>query len=77
MSDTSDLPLEQWITLEYQDRIAIITINRPDKLNALPKDGFYRITQCLREIETHDEVLVTLLTGKGRFFCAYVTQCIA
>ncbi|KAG9521896.1 ClpP/crotonase, partial [Aureobasidium melanogenum] len=70
MSDTSDLPLEQWVTLEYQDRIAIITINRPDKLNALPKDGFYRITQCLREIETHDEVLVTLLTGKGRFFCS-------
>lgn len=72
MSDTNDLPLEQWVTLQYQDRVAIITIDRPDKLNALPKDGFYRITQCLREIETHEEVLVTLLTGKGRFFCAYV-----
>lgn len=62
-----------WINLEYQGRIAIITLNRPDKLNALPKDGFYRLSQCLRDVETHDEVSITVLIGNGRFFSAYVT----
>lgn len=65
-----------WITVEYQGRIALITINRPDKLNALPKDGFYRLSQCLREVDTRDEVSITILIGKGRFFSAYAdTQC--
>jgi len=59
------------VTLSYHDRIAIITINNPKKLGALTKDGFYQISKYLREIETHDEVFITVLTGKGRFFSAY------
>ena len=62
----------RWINVEFRGRIAIIEINRPEKLNALPKEGFYRLSQCLRDVDLHDEVSVTLLIGKGRFFSAYV-----
>ncbi len=58
------------ISVDYRGRIAIITINNPKKLNALTKDGFYQIAKYLREIETHDEVFITILIGKGRFFSA-------
>ncbi|KAK4249894.1 ClpP/crotonase-like domain-containing protein [Corynascus novoguineensis] len=58
------------IKLEYRDRLAIITIDNPKKLNALDQSGYYEIAQALREIATHDEVYITLLIGKGRFFSA-------
>jgi peroxisomal 3,2-trans-enoyl-CoA isomerase len=61
-----------WIKVEYLNRIAVITINRPEKLNALPKDGFYQLSQRLREIDAHDEVSITVLIGTGRFFSACV-----
>ena len=60
----------QWIKTEFHGRIAIIEINRPEKLNALPKDGFYQLSQCLRSVDSHDEVSITVLIGKGRFFSA-------
>lgn len=70
MSNTNDL--DAWIGVEYRGRIAIIEINRPEKLNALPKDGFYLLAQRLREVDMRDEVAITVLTGRGRFFSAYV-----
>jgi peroxisomal 3,2-trans-enoyl-CoA isomerase len=58
------------VTLEYRDKIAIITLDNEKKLNALTQDLYYQISQYLREIATHDEVYITLLTGKGRYFSA-------
>lgn len=53
------------VTLEYKGRIAVITIDNEKKLNALTQDGYYLIAKFMREIATHDEVFVTVLTGKG------------
>lgn len=58
------------VSVEYRGRVAIITLDNQKKLNALTKDGFYQIAKFLREIETHSEVFVTILIGKGRFFSA-------
>jgi peroxisomal 3,2-trans-enoyl-CoA isomerase len=63
-----------WIKVEYLGRTAVITLNRPEKLNALPKDGFYNLSQRLREVDTHAEVTTTVLIGKGRFFSACVSK---
>ena len=60
------------VQLEYQGPLAIVTLNNPQKLNALTKDGFYQLAKCLREIDVHDEVFVTVLIGQGRYFSAYV-----
>ncbi|TLS23823.1 hypothetical protein PpBr36_08789 [Pyricularia pennisetigena] len=57
-------------TLEYKGRVAVITICNERKLNALDQHGYYELSERLREVATHDEVYVTLLTAKGRYFSA-------
>ncbi|CAI7653364.1 unnamed protein product [Penicillium glandicola] len=58
------------ITVTYQDRVAIVTLNRPDKLNALNSDLYYLLGERLREIDSRKDIFITVLTGKGRFFSA-------
>jgi Delta3-Delta2-enoyl-CoA isomerase len=58
------------ITLECRDTLAIITLNNPTKLNALTKDLYYQLASFLYEVAARDEILVTLLIGRGRFFSA-------
>ncbi|KAK4123063.1 d3,d2-enoyl-CoA isomerase-like protein [Parathielavia appendiculata] len=58
------------IHVEYKGRLAIITIDNPKKLNALDQSGYYDLATALNEIATHDEVFITLIIGKGRFFSA-------
>lgn len=62
------------VSLEYKDRVAVITIDNEKKLNALNQQQYYDIAQKLREVATHDEVYVTVLLAKGRFFSAYATN---
>ncbi len=58
------------IILTYQGRIAIITLNRPSKLNALSGDLYYELAQKMREVAQRDDIYITILTGAGRFFSA-------
>jgi peroxisomal 3,2-trans-enoyl-CoA isomerase len=62
--------MAEGITLEYQGRIAIITIDNQKKLNALTQDQYYEIARCLREVAEREDIFITLLTGKGRYFSA-------
>ena len=61
---------EQLVTVTYQDRLAIVTLNRPDKLNALNQDLYYLLGERLREIDQRQDIFITVLTGRGRFFSA-------
>jgi Delta3-Delta2-enoyl-CoA isomerase len=58
------------IAVTYQGRIAIVTLNQPDKLNALSIDLYQLLADRLREVEQRDDVYITVLTGTGRFFSA-------
>ncbi|KAE8374389.1 ClpP/crotonase-like domain-containing protein [Aspergillus bertholletiae] len=58
------------VTIEYTGKIAIVTLDKPKKLNSLSHDDYYSLTAVLREIARKDEISVTLLIGKGRFFSA-------
>ena len=58
------------IEVEYRGRVAVITINNEKKLNALTQMQYYELATKLREVATHDEVYITLLTAKGRYFSA-------
>ncbi|KAH8806166.1 ClpP/crotonase-like domain-containing protein [Xylogone sp. PMI_703] len=62
--------MAETVLLEYRGPLAIITLNNPQKLNAQSKDGFYQLAKYLREIAAREEILVTLLTGVGRYFSA-------
>ncbi|KAL3472308.1 ClpP/crotonase-like domain-containing protein [Aspergillus californicus] len=61
---------EQDITLTYKDRIALITLNLPQKLNALTADHYYLLGERLREVDKRDDITITVITGTGRFFSA-------
>ncbi|KAM7202136.1 ClpP/crotonase-like domain containing protein [Naviculisporaceae sp. PSN 640] len=58
------------IQVEYKGRLAIITINNEKKLNALNAAQYHELAEAMNEVAKHDEVYITLLTGKGRYFSA-------
>ena len=53
------------ILLEIDDGIALITLNRPDRLNALNYDLIDRLMAVLDTIETDAAVRAVILTGAG------------
>jgi enoyl-CoA hydratase/carnithine racemase len=55
---------------EVADRIATITLNRPDKLNAFTADMITRWAEALAEAQRDPAVNVVVVTGAGRAFCA-------
>lgn len=58
------------ITLDIRDHIATVTLNRPEKLNALDTEHLQQMREALAEADASPEVRVTVLTGAGdRAFC--------
>jgi enoyl-CoA hydratase len=58
------------VLLERRGPAAWITLNRPDKLNAMNGAVVRGLRDRLREVETDDDVKVVVLTGAGRAFSA-------
>ncbi|MDP6581156.1 MAG: enoyl-CoA hydratase-related protein [Vicinamibacterales bacterium] len=59
-------------TIEYviDDPIATITLNRPDRLNALTGQMLAELQQAVAAAEADERAVAILLTGAGRGFCA-------
>jgi len=53
------------ITLERRGAVALLTINRPDKLNALSRQVHQEGVAALDELKYDDSVRVVVLTGSG------------
>ena len=53
------------VLLDIQDEIALITLNRPDRLNALDYDLIDRLVAALDRIEIEAGVRAVILTGAG------------
>jgi enoyl-CoA hydratase/carnithine racemase len=58
------------ILYEAADGVATITLNRPDKLNALRVETYEELASALREAGADASVGVVVLAGAGRAFCA-------
>ena len=58
----------QTITYELRDGMAVITMNRPEQMNALNSQMRAEITHAVQAADTEARVLV--LTGAGRAFCS-------
>ena len=55
---------------ENRGAVRVLTMHRPEKLNALNIDLVHALTAALHEIQADDTVSVVILAGAGRAFCA-------
>jgi 2-(1,2-epoxy-1,2-dihydrophenyl)acetyl-CoA isomerase len=60
----------QSILYEKEDGVAIITLNRPDKLNALDAGILQEMARALEDVGKDDETKALIITGAGRGFCS-------
>ena len=58
------------VLYEVSERIATITLNRPEARNALSSEVLRQLPERLREADTSDDVDVVILTGTDPAFCA-------
>ena len=58
------------IILEKKERIAYLTFNRPDVMNAISEELTAETREAVSQIGQDDEVLVLVVTGAGRAFMA-------
>lgn len=58
--------------VEYacSNRVATITLNRPDKLNAVSDEVVRQLAEALRHFDLDPEAEVAILNGRGRAFCS-------
>ena len=55
----------QYITAEREDHLYIVTINRPDVMNALNPQTHAEMAQAFDEFEQDPELWVAIVTGAG------------
>lgn len=58
------------ILSEKRDRVALITLNRPEALNALNNDTMLEVTQAVQEFDADAEVGAIVITGSEKAFAA-------
>src|SRR3974390_2427258 len=67
---TTDHPSSPLLRREHRGTVAGLTLNRPDKLNALSNDLLAAIMQALDGIELDAALRAVVITGARRAFCA-------
>lgn len=58
------------ITLSIADKVATLTLNRPDKLNAFTGQMMLDVIAAFDHTDANDDVGAVIITGAGRAFCA-------
>jgi enoyl-CoA hydratase/carnithine racemase len=62
---------EEAVTVTVDDDgVAMVTLNRPDRLNALRGRDIGALSQAYARLDADDEVRIVVLTGAGRAFCS-------
>lgn len=58
------------VNFEARDHVGLITINRPEVLNALNVQALRELDSILEQVENDEEIYVLIITGAGRAFVA-------
>ncbi|MEM1114666.1 MAG: enoyl-CoA hydratase [Pseudomonadota bacterium] len=67
MSDAGEL-----VNIDIADGVALLTLNRPDALNALSQAMTRALLEAIEQATSDESVLAVVLTGRGKAFCAGV-----
>lgn len=62
--------MEELLTIEHRDRIALVTLNRPEKRNALSIELRMEVAEAFERLASAQDVDCAVLTGAGTAFCA-------
>ncbi len=60
----------QTILYDVQDRVATLTLNQPEKRNALGDQAIEEVIEALEGFHRDDEAKALILTGAGKAFCS-------
>ncbi len=66
MSETS----EEAVLVERRDRVMIITLNRPEAMNAINGALSHGLLNAVQELDEDDSLTAGVITGNGRGFCS-------
>ena len=53
-----------------ENGVAVLTLNRPDKLNAVSPAMWFELARAMEDVQNDEEIRVLVITGAGRGFCA-------
>lgn len=62
--------MAETVLYEKQDNIVVITLNRPDSLNAINRQLRGDLSAAITQFDGDPEAFVAIITGAGRAFCA-------
>src|SRR4249919_1174207 len=63
-------PMADEVLCSIQDGIATLTLNRPEKRNAINQAMIESLTTHCSDLEQHRDVRVVVIRGAGKVFCA-------
>lgn len=61
--------MPQTVNVEYKDEIAFLTLNRPERLNAINQQLIREFRAAAHELSERRDLRVVMLRGEGRSFC--------
>src|SRR3712207_1327445 len=69
-SETREVDFETLTVERPEDGIALATLNRPERMNALTFAAFAELSRLCAEIGADESIRALVVTGAGRGFCA-------
>src|SRR5260370_12401732 len=67
---TMDYNGYEFLKIDVKDRVATLTVNRPDRLNAVSSALHHELEQIWLDLAADRNVNAIVFTGAGRAFCA-------
>jgi len=62
--------MPEFIDYTVEDHVGVITLNRPETMNALNRQMYVELEQAFRDAHRDPDVRCVVLTGNGRAFCS-------
>jgi enoyl-CoA hydratase len=62
--------LEKTVLIEYENGIAIITLNRPERRNSFNADLLANLYSAIDEVAANNDIKAAIITGNGKSFCS-------